>query len=374
MMQIEIYNPAQNEAIQPVKWNYEQLKAQITEGLKKYENIVYSDDDMTQAKKDRADLNRLSKAISDERIAMKKRYLAPYEEFEAQAKELTGLIDSHSAEIDKQVKEYEQRQKDEKQGKITAMYDEAVGDLRELVPYERIHNPKWLNKGTSLKAIKEDIETLISKVKTNLTVIDTMGFDEAMTNRVKSVYLKNFDLSDAMAEKAKIEEENRRLQEYEERKAREEAAKLEREAAEAAEAQRRAAEAENRAAETPEPEELPFTPEEEEKPSEEPQEAQETQEQQEPQIVELNFKVRGTAAQIMSLRDFLKNNGIEYGPVKFDTEKAGKIMTGALSYAYCDNCGTDEDYCDECHRKYQNWCLSEATAEGIAEEISKECL
>lgn len=45
------------------------------------------------------------------------------------------------------------------------------------------------------------------------------------------------------------------------------------------------------------------------------------------------------------------------------------ILVSKLNYAYCDNCGRLDDECDDCHRKYQNWCLSEATAEYLANEI-----
>ena len=34
-------------------------------------------------------------------------------------------------------------------------------------------------------------------------------------------------------------------------------------------------------------------------------------------------------------------------------EKIKEILLKKLSYAYCDNCGTED--CDGCHRKMQNW-------------------
>lgn len=45
------------------------------------------------------------------------------------------------------------------------------------------------------------------------------------------------------------------------------------------------------------------------------------------------------------------------------------ILLDELSYAYCDNCGTEN--CDDCHRKYQNWSLGKGTAETIADKILK---
>lgn len=55
-----------------------------------------------------------------------------------------------------------------------------------------------------------------------------------------------------------------------------------------------------------------------------------------------------------------------------------KILTDELCYCYCDNCefGNWDKYqdrnCDDCHRKYQNWRLSEDTAKSIAKQIIKE--
>lgn len=61
----------------------------------------------------------------------------------------------------------------------------------------------------------------------------------------------------------------------------------------------------------------------------------------------------------------------------FNIEKAVKILTDKLNYAYCDNCWFAEDgtfkNCDDCHRKYQNWALAKSTAEEIINEILKEC-
>lgn len=57
--------------------------------------------------------------------------------------------------------------------------------------------------------------------------------------------------------------------------------------------------------------------------------------------------------------------------------KIVKILTDELCYCYCDNCefGNWDKYqdreCDDCHRKYQNWRLSENTARMIADKIIK---
>ena len=48
-----------------------------------------------------------------------------------------------------------------------------------------------------------------------------------------------------------------------------------------------------------------------------------------------------------------------------DASKAIDAIFKEFSYAYCNNCenDTDEDLCDDCHRKYQNWRASRNTIE-----------
>lgn len=294
-MQIQIFSPAPGDEIKAVEWNFQELKTWIQEGLKKYEGVVYTANDIPMAKQDRADLNRLAKAISDKRIEMKKQFMEPLKTFESQAKELTGLIETQAAAIDYQIKEYEQGEKEAKQAEIMTIYAEEIGELADLIPYKRIHNPKWLNKGTTLKAIREDIGKLVSRTKTAFTMIGNMGLDEATMNRVKAAYLKEFELSEAIAEKDRIEAENRRLREYEL-------------------AQKTKAEATAKPSqmpvETAKPSAGAIEPPQTETPAESATTAQTTAE-----LIQLDFRVWITPEQKDSLKHFLIVSGIKYGPV-----------------------------------------------------------
>ena len=49
-------------------------------------------------------------------------------------------------------------------------------------------------------------------------------------------------------------------------------------------------------------------------------------------------------------------------------QQAIDAIYNTFSYAYCNNCennGKDNDSCDECHRKYQNWAASRDTIESV---------
>ena len=55
-----------------ILFNYEELKQELTEKVAHYETLVYTDDQIKEAKADRANLNRLKKALNDERIRREK--------------------------------------------------------------------------------------------------------------------------------------------------------------------------------------------------------------------------------------------------------------------------------------------------------------
>ena len=214
-MKIEIMSPTQNSPLPPVKWNFEQLKQEIQAGLSKYQGRVYTGLEIMEAKKDRALLNKLEKAIDEKRKEMKARYLEPYGQFEREAKELTGLIREQSKAIDGQIKAFDEDRKREKRLEIERKYQEMAGDLSLLIPYDRIHNEKWLNATYSLSAISGELASQVSTIHSNLEVIDQMG--GKWINQTRDKYLQTLDLAKALAEKTRLEEQEQRLMEYQNR-------------------------------------------------------------------------------------------------------------------------------------------------------------
>ena len=214
-MQIEIYNPAQGQMIPAVEWNYPEVKKWLEDGLAAYKGLIYTEETITQAKKDRAALNKLADAIAAKRREMKAVYLRPYEDFEAQATELEGMVKAQSAEIDVQVKAFDEARKAEKQEHIKARYTEIMADLAPLVPYYKIHKAKWLNVTTSMSSIEMDIAEKAESIRAALDSIDALGLPDDMADRVKSVYLDRLDLAAALAEKDRIEKEKEALAAYE---------------------------------------------------------------------------------------------------------------------------------------------------------------
>ena len=107
-----------------ITFNYAELSTAIKTKMEEYKGLVYTDDQIKEAKTDRADLNRLKGILKDERIRMKKAYLEPFSDFEDKINSLISVIDEPVALIDSQIKAYEQKQKDDKENEIREKFKE----------------------------------------------------------------------------------------------------------------------------------------------------------------------------------------------------------------------------------------------------------
>lgn len=216
-----ISNPNEGEFLKSIDWNKKEFMELVESITKEYEGLTYTEEQMKAAKEDRAKLNAMKKAISDRRIEVKKAIDAPYKQFEKEVKEVVALIEKPISMIDGQIKEFEKRQKDEKEKQIRETYESSIGELYSILPFEKVFDKRYLNQTYKLAAAQADMQSKIERVRMDMATID--GLDSKYKINAKDVYIKTLDLSKALAE-------NRRLQELEEKL--EEKRKKEREEAE----------------------------------------------------------------------------------------------------------------------------------------------
>lgn len=178
-------------------FNFEELETELTERLHYYNNLVITEDSIKEAKDDLAKLRKLKEAIETQRKEIKKQCMAPYLALEEKVKRLTALIDAPINSINGQVKTYDELEKAKKRCEIEAAYDELVPDnYREIIPFERIFNPKWLNKSTTMKSIVEDIQTLAMRTKVDMVLL--YGIDPMYSTAVKAKYMETLDINVAL--------------------------------------------------------------------------------------------------------------------------------------------------------------------------------
>lgn len=234
-----------------VSCNFEEVKGYIRERLKEYDGAVFTEESKGYAKKELAKLRAEKKELNDNLREAKKKYMAPWDAFEPKVKELINLFDEPITLIDGQVKAFEEDRVSKRKALIESIYTELVGDLADIIPLERIYNPKWENATMKEKAIREDVLAQATAARIALDTIRGMRSDAE--SKALDVYKQTLSLPEAIscinayeAQKAEIlrKEQERKREEELERIRREEREKLEAEqkALEEREAQRRAAE------------------------------------------------------------------------------------------------------------------------------------
>lgn len=193
------------QKMEAIKFNYEELKGGLTASLEKYQNLVYTPENIKEAKDDRATLNALKKSLNDEKIKIKKEFEVPYKDFEDKIKELIELVDKPASEIDKQVKVFEEQEKAKKREAIKTIYSENIGTYAELISLEKLYDPRWENKTYKETDITKEIQDVVKKADSDLKVI--MDLKSEFEFQIKDTYFKTLDLGQALIENQRLEKQ-----------------------------------------------------------------------------------------------------------------------------------------------------------------------
>lgn len=251
-----------------ILFNYDELKKEVLAKVAEYEKLVYTEDQVQAAKADRAKLNRLKKALNDERIRREKEYMQPFAEFKAQVKELCGIIDKAADSVDQQVKGFEEKKQQEKMDAIREYWESCT--LPADIELKQVFDLKWLNASVSMKSIQEAIAAKLEQVEKDLAIVRNLPL---YAFEAEQAYLYALNLGDAISA-------SQRLQEYAEKRAALELAKQKE--AEAAKQQQ------------PEPE---------------------AQEEAEPNRQWVRFAAYMSVDEATALKEFLESNQIAYKAV-----------------------------------------------------------
>ena len=201
-----------------IEFNFEELKAELTEKVQVYSTIAYTDDKIKEAKADRANLNKLKKAINDERIRREREYMAPFNAFKRKVDEILAIIDEPIRIIDAQVKESERKAKEAKEKGIREYLCQI--ELPYGIEAEKVWNPKWLNASASHTAITAEINARAAQIKEDVKTLEEL--QEYQDHAIQR-YKETLDLRQALGEakrqkewaeaRAKIEAERKAAEE-----------------------------------------------------------------------------------------------------------------------------------------------------------------
>lgn len=292
MLELKIFSPQENGFVPEIKWNNEELKAAIAEKMKEYKGLVFTEETISEGKKDRANLNKLRGAIDDERKRVKKLCMEPCNRFEKEVKEVLALVDEQISAIDIQIKEVEQIKREEKRKAVQELF-ESIG-FQKFVTLEMIWDEKWLNASVALSKVENQMKETMYRIGEEVGTISRLP---EFSFEAMEVYKKTLDLTQAIKKGQELADIQKRKEEALARQKVEE--------------ERRKAEEAAAGKESENPEEAADT-------HDAPKKAEEndyTRVVSEP-VMRIDFRVWGTKEQILALRDYMKQNNLKFGKVK----------------------------------------------------------
>lgn len=197
-MQEELTVRVEHPELPAIRWNEAEVQQNLTEMLAAYTGRVYTPETIKDAKADRAAVNKLDKQLSDAARSAKAFYMKPLEEFLQSAKQMQGQCKAVSSAIDQQVKAVEEAERQDKQDALRAVYADCIGELREMIPFDRLLVPQWLNKTYDLAKASRELRKSVETRREELRLIrENCGEDaEACTTE----YLRELNLNAALVE------------------------------------------------------------------------------------------------------------------------------------------------------------------------------
>ena len=197
------------EGVQKITDNMSEVKEYALETKKYYENLVFTDEQIKEAKDERANINKAVKKVADYRKDIVDKFNKPLEEFVRNAKETESILKEASNSIDVQVKKYEEEEKQKKKDECEELFNNLVGDLSELITFEKVFDNRWLNKTTKMTEVEQDIKNVIEKVNTGLQAIKELNseFETELIN----TFLQDYDLSKAIMKNTQLKAQKEKL-------------------------------------------------------------------------------------------------------------------------------------------------------------------
>ncbi len=284
-----------------IEANFAEVKDFLQNAVEPYKAEIVTESGVTIAKTNLAKLRKVREAIEQSRKAAKEAALAPYNAFAEKTSALVNILDSGIENLDRQVKDLDNRRREQKLAALKAYFEEKVGETADYLTWEDVKDERYGNVTYSESAAQLDIIKKISNCRVEISSIK--GLNSEFESELLLHYTKTHNIASTLAKNTallQVKEQEVQKKEREERRRQEE------------QLQKKAEEERAKTLNTPDfpPFQTEFemvSPTAPQQPKAEKQTAPDLQER----TYTLTFKVTVTETQLGLLRDFLKKNGIK---------------------------------------------------------------
>jgi hypothetical protein len=183
--------------------NFDTYKAAALEKVALYKDCDLSTLSLKEAKNARANLNTQAKLINDTRLQYERFYMEPFNVYKAKANELSRILKAEGDRLGELIKEAEEWRRNDARQRLEDYYKATYPALVAMVEFDKILDPKWLNKNHTDGKPEDKIDAIAKKAASDwesLKRLNLPNYDEA---EVK--FFDTLDLGAAVAENDRLE-------------------------------------------------------------------------------------------------------------------------------------------------------------------------
>lgn len=202
--------------VQPavITFDYPNAQQILDEMLKPWEGITPEDADsidIKQARKSRAELNKMKKQLEDARKMVKREVNVPYDEFAEQIKSLVATIDQYCSVLDESVKKREQAFRDERHAVLAQEFRDFAPFLTHVIELDQFLDKEWLNKSISERRAIQLMQEKAVGIVDDYDTIRNMEGQLEFYDEDKAVFFETLSLKAAFDHETQRKEQRRRI-------------------------------------------------------------------------------------------------------------------------------------------------------------------
>ncbi|EAG3828180.1 DUF1351 domain-containing protein [Listeria monocytogenes] len=166
---------------------YKKIKSDSLLLAQQIENIEVTEENIKQSKKLLAAVNKEVKNLESERISIKKEMLEPYNEFEKQVKEIVSIVKTADEMVRQQVTQMEEEEREDKKLVLKRMFEKRIRmyDFKTYFTFDDFLENRHLNKSLSINKIESEMVEWLTKIETELKIIETMPYPDEIIAEYK---------------------------------------------------------------------------------------------------------------------------------------------------------------------------------------------
>jgi len=209
-----------------LSYNKEEIDEKVGEFEKRFKGRIYTKETAKDSKKDRAEINAFKNQVHGWRVALKKAVQKIIAQIDGELASYEERLEKLSLEVDKQEKAFEEQEKAEKRENLKKVYLANIGALSELITFEKLLVPQWLNKTFAFSTAEKALKQSIKNAEANINHLKEYCDDEEEYTACLRIFTEHLDFNEAMAERSRRKDFAERQRKAEEAKRQEQAARL----------------------------------------------------------------------------------------------------------------------------------------------------